>query len=815
MHSERLFRPERRTRGDTNVFPLQPIDAASWIWRAGEDRWGAAAFADTRTSPEALAAAPQTFLRFRCGFEVPPDAPPLELDVSADERYVLLLDGEELSRGPHRGYPHRWHYASLRVSDLAPGRHRLEAVCWQIGPHAPLAQLSVRGGFVLKASGPYDAALTTGAAPWRVAPLSGTRMTDKGNSATFGVGSECEVRGASILDEEPPEDAWEDAAVVRGPVTEQAKFYGLRVPGWMLFPTPLPEMMRERKAPGRFVGGSGAEPPIVGTIPARTSRTLLWDLGDYFCAYPELRVSGGRGARVRWDWAECLVGPDGRKRDRAAWEGLAMDKCFGDTFLPDGRDGARFTTPWWRCGRWCRLRVETADEPLRVDSLALLETRLPASLEASFDLPAHPNLLSVCARSLQMCMHEMFFDCPFYEQQMYPGDSRVQYLVATLFGETGRTAVRNAIALYDADRRENGLMPMNAPTRGTQESLPFTCCQAMMLGDLAWNHDDPATVRARLPGLVHTLLGMEVHLGPDGLLGRTPGWNFIDWVPEWRNGVPPDGNADRPNAEINLEFLHAVLSAVRAAEALGEGTLAAFWRERAERLRAAIRTAFWCPDRALLSSDVAHTAFSQHAQALALLADVLPPADAARCFDALARDERRRAAASAGGEAEAAEPPLPPLARGSIYFRHYLFATFFAFHRPDLFFDGLGFWRESIGAWHCATVPEIPDPDSRSDCHGWGSHPLWHLQTGVAGVRSDAPFYRRVLVEPQPGPLPAIRSSTPTPHGPVALDLRFDGERAAGTVTLPPGLSGTFRWRGRDLPLRPGVNDIAPSAETC
>ena len=58
MHSERLFRPERRTRDDTNVFPLQPIDAASWIWRAGEDRWGAAAFADTHTSPEALAAAP-------------------------------------------------------------------------------------------------------------------------------------------------------------------------------------------------------------------------------------------------------------------------------------------------------------------------------------------------------------------------------------------------------------------------------------------------------------------------------------------------------------------------------------------------------------------------------------------------------------------------------------------------------------------------------------------------------------------------------------------------------------------------------------
>ena len=821
MQTEQIFRPERHSRGDTNVRPQQPIDEASWIWRAGCDRWGGAVFAETRATPEALSREAQFFLRFRRDFDAPAGAEPLEIDVSADERYVLLLDGTELSRGPHRGLANRWHCHAVRVTDLAPGPHRLEAVCWQVGEHAPLAQRSVRGGFVLKASGTYDEALTTGKAPWLVAPLSGTRMTDKGASKTFGVGSECEVRGTSFLDEEPAADSWEEAAVVRGPVDT---FAGLLVQGWMLFPTPLREPMRERKTPGAIRRGPDLLRPGA-VVPAHARAVAFWDLGDYYCAYPELRVSGGRGARIRWDWAECLTGPDGHKGDRAACDGLDMPHPFGDAFLPDGRPGARFTTPWWRCGRWCRITVETAGEPLVVDSAALVETRQDLALEARVecDDPFVSRMQKPCERSLQMCMHEMFFDCPYYEQQMYPGDSRVQFLVSGLFDREDRM-VRNALTLYDADRRDNGAIAMNCPTRGTQESFPFTCCEAMAFGDYAWNHADRDWLRARLPGLNHTLLGFDAHFRPDGLLGATPGWNFVDWVAGWKNGVPPDGDGDRPNAEINLECLHAYLSAAIAEEAVGDAALGAYWRARADALRGAIRRAFWCPERALFASDVSRTAFSQHAQALALLADVPPPEDAARCFSALVANSPDAPLADVSGpkgnagSARSGAPSVPAPERGpalaaaSIYFRHYVFATYFKFRRPDLFFSGLDFWRNCLD-WHCSTILEVPDTDSRSDCHGWGSHPLWHLHAGVAGVRSAAPFYERVLVDPQPGPLRRIRCSTPTPRGDVELDLRFDGAGGVeGSVALPPSLSGSFRWAGSETPLVPGRNAVSRSA---
>ena len=778
---EQVFRPERFSRGDTNIRKQQAIDEAAWVWLPGMDKWGGAVFTETR--PKNLRAEPSSFLRFRRDFTAIVGEP-LEIDVSADERYVLLLDGKEISRGPHRGLANRWHYQSYRIGGLEAGPHRLEAVCWQLGPHAPLAQITLRGGFILKASGKYDEVLTTGKAAWKAAVLKNTVMTDKGNSGSFGVGSQCEVRGTSCLTEIPEDGAFRDVVVVRKPVKTWA---GLFVQGWMLFPTTLRDMMFELKTAGEVKKGEDLLKP--GTVvPAGKKVRALWDLGNYYCAYPYLHVKGGKGATVRWGWTECLRDAKGHKGDRAAFEGVDFTSGMVDTFLPDGRDGAVFTSPWWRAGRWCLLEVETAGEPLTIEKVEFAETRYPVKLEAKFecDDPFVAAMQPLCERALEMCMHEMFFDCPYYEQQMYPGDGRLHFQTAGLFDLEDRL-VRHAITLYDLDRRENGMISMNCPTRGTQDALGFTACEVLMHGDYMMYHANRRWLEARLPGANHTLMGFDAFLREDGLLGATPGWNFVDWVPRWGDGVPPDGNGERPNAEINLQYLHAVLAVAECEKAVGHEYLARYWFDRAEKLRKAIKVAFWCPEKSLFASTVDKKDFSEHSQSQALLCDVVTGAEAEACFKALVE--------------------TPDLDRGTIYYKHYLFETFVKFGRGDLIFKNLGFWKDCVN-WHLSTILETPDTNSRSDCHGWGAHPLWHLHTGIAGVKSAAPFYGKVLVAPQPGHLKFIRSATPTPKGMVELDLRFDGGKATGKVTLPAGLDGMFEWKGAKKPLKSGVNEI-------
>lgn len=784
---KRIFLDERLLRGDTGVNNLQPLDRVSWIWSAA---------AAEPPPPEGV------FLRFRLKFDSSSADSPIRIDVTADERFALLIDGEEIGRGPHRCTVNHWLYQSYELP-LSPGPHELVAVVWRLGHAAPSQQLSWRGGFALAAEDRALASrLDTGTAPWLVAALSGTAPGGLDEeSVRHMVGSPFAVRGTSFIDEAPPDSSYAPAVVVRGPVWsngDKPNFWGGRVHGWQLYPDTIPDMLMRPAAPGVFRAGphSGRAPgPFV--VPARSRVEITWDLGDYFCAFPDMECSGGAGALVRWGWAEALRGPDGLKfLDRDAPDGGDFSG-FWDYFRPDGRRGARFTTPWWRSGRFCRIEIETAEDPLSVSRIGIVETRYPVDPESSFtcdDTTLGP-VQTICERGLQMCMHETFFDCPHYEQQMYVGDTRVQMLAAAAMTADDRL-VRRAADLFDESRRPDGITAMQFPARKGQESATYALVFPLMLRDAMMLHDCRDWLRVRAPGMRGVLHGLATYQRQDGLLENLPGWSFIDWAPAWndRKGVPPGGRIGE-GASAPASFFH-VLALQAAAEidgALGERRLAAHWRAESRRVAAAAVAAFWDERRGLLADDEAHTSYSEHAQCLALLAGALPP------------PLRRRALS---GLLEA-----PDLARCTVYFSHYLFATLLRFGCTDVFLERLDLWREYCRR-HLRTPQEAPDggkngqKETRSDCHAWGSHPLWHLHAGVAGVRPASPFYGSVVVAPQPGRLSFIRSETPTPRGPVCLDLHFDNGRASGAVTLPPGLEGTFKWRGCAVPLTSGENSL-------
>lgn len=188
----------------------------------------------------------------------------------------------------------------------------------------------------------------------------------------------------------------------------------------------------------------------------------------------------------------------------------------------------------------------------------------------------------------------------------------------------------------------------------------------------------------------------------------------------------------------------------------------------------------------MLADTPARDAFSEHAQSLALLADALDAPRAARALEGLVT--------------------APDLARCTVSFSHYLFGALVRGGRTDVLLKRLDLWRD-MAAQGLKTPLEGPG-DARSDCHAWGSHPAYHLLTGVAGVRPDAPGFARVRVAPQPGGLKRIEAGVPSPRGLVRVDLRFDGEAVSGTVTLPEGLPGTFAWQGAETPLTGGVNVV-------
>jgi len=118
--------------------------------------------------------------------------------------------------------------------------------------------------------------------------------------------------------------------------------------------------------------------------------------------------------------------------------------------------------------------------------------------------------------------------------------------------------------------------------------------------------------------------------------------------------------------------------------------------------------------------------------------------------------------------------------------------------------ERLGFWKDLVRQG-LKTPVEAPG-DTRSDCHAWGSHPLFHLFASVAGIGPASPGFRSVEVAPQPGRYRHIAARLPHPDGEIAVNLRFDKGTCRGEVQLPEGIRGRLKWAGRSTPLAPGSN---------
>jgi alpha-L-rhamnosidase len=279
--------------------------------------------------------------------------------------------------------------------------------------------------------------------------------------------------------------------------------------------------------------------------------------------------------------------------------------------------------------------------------------------------------------------------------------------------------------------------------------------------------------------------GFLAHVDPENLLRAPDGWNFADWISDWPLGVPPDG-FDGLSGLLNWHLVYTLGLAARLEEWAGERLSAQRWQGWRDALATASRAAFWDEQRGLFADDQAHAHFSEHTQCLALLSGVLEGEQVARTAQNLLGDAS--------------------LTQTTIYFTHYLFETYRLLDQQAAFFERMGLWFDLPGQGF-KTTPEQPEP-SRSDCHGWGAHPLYHFFASLLGIRPASFGFEHVEIAPMPGHLTRLSGEMVHPRGRIEADLYFEHGHVRGNVSLPAGSSGTFRYAGKTLILRPGPQPI-------
>ncbi|MDA0990487.1 MAG: alpha-L-rhamnosidase, partial [Verrucomicrobia bacterium] len=734
---------------------------------------------------------------FRCRFTL--DCPrTVRVHVSADERYELYLDGARIGRGPERGDRLNWCFETYDLA-LGAGEHMLVARAWwlsEFGP-SPFAQLTVEPGFVLAAEGESPELLNTGFAAWETKVLAGYRHV--ASELTWGTGSKVHVIGNEFFwnYERGLGDGWREPKT--GTYAIGPNQFGDQPLVPVLTPAILPPMIERTIHVGRarhvqalsemphdelFVRAAdhlehevaawdallAGQAPI--TIPPRTIRRVIIDLQDYYCAYTDLVTTGGRGSSVRSWWAEALYLPGemdnayGQTRSKGQRDEID-GKTFvgiGDTFEPDGGTGRLFNTLWWEAGRYVELIVVTSDEPLTIEQWSLRETHYPYDWVSRFTCSdaRFGELTPIARRVMEMCSHETYMDCPYYEQMMYVGDTRLEVLTTYACCPDDRLP-QKALRLFDDSRKSPGFTQSRHPSKVHQTIPPFSAWWVAMIHDYAMWRDDPAGVRRLLPGMRAVLDTFMQWRTDDGHIAGPTGWNFMDWVPEWPYGMPPDGDAGGVSGPMNFQLAWVYQQAAEVEDAFGEPELASLHRRRAKVIAAAAVNGFWNEERGLFADDLQQTRFSEHTQCLALLGDVVDAACRPQLIDRLFSDER--------------------LSRTTIYFTHYLFETCALTGRLAPLFDRLKLWFDLKGSGFKTTL-EAPEP-SRSDCHAWGAHPMFHYYATILGIRPASPGFASVTIRPQLGSLQWARGTMVHPKGLIDVDLQQTDGKLSGRVTLP------------------------------
>ena len=725
------------------------------------------------------------------------------VNVSADNQFVLYVNGHRVGSGPSRADLAHWRYETYELAPfLVKGSNVLAATVWNFGAHAAVAQMGDRIGFVLHGNSEEERIADTNST-WDAEQATGIDIlpADVGDfyyAAEPGITLDASKFDWSWNAASPEhQESWSKAV----PLSAGALRGQSDAPNsWQLVADPLPPMEMKLEPAGTVVRAIGIPAPsefpnAAFTIPMHTNASVLLDIGHLTTAYPAL-IASGLGATIRLTYAEALLDKDDEKGNRNEIEGKHILGLV-DEFLP-GSTSHEFMPLSWRTWRYLQIDVQTKDQPVTIEGMRSWFTAYPFTEKASFqsDDTSLVPIWQIGWRTARLDAHDTYMDTPYWERLQYIGDTRLQALISYTVAGDDRLG-RQAIEAFNDSRIPDGLTQSRYPSSLVQMIPTFSLLWVGMVHDFYMYRDDPEFVRRQIPGTRAVLDWWLRRQRPDGLVGRIEWWPFVDWGKDFEGGVPPQDESGGSSV-LTLQFIEALRYAAELEDAYADRHMAEDYRRAADRAAQGIRKTCWNQQYGLLADTPSQKHFSQHANILGIWLNVI------------SADQHKRVLTkilSASDPGFTATGPVPAMTAATYYFRFYLARALEQAGMADDYLRLLKPWHDMV-ALGLTTWAESPEP-TRSDSHAWSAHPNYDLLTIVAGIHPKSAGFGKVLIEPHLGGLKQVHATLATTKGLVAVQYARGTGGVAAEVNLPQGVSGELVWKRRKIPLHPGTQNLS------
>jgi hypothetical protein len=417
--------------------------------------------------------------------------------------------------------------------------------------------------------------------------------------------------------------------------------------------------------------------------------------------------------------------------------------------------------------RYARVRFLSAQGPIQIGSIQLDAIFYPVNYSGSFESsdPLLNKIWETGAYTAHLCMQDDIWDAPKRDRGRWAGDLDVSgRVIDNVFAD--RFLMEDTLTRLLDDRAAGHHV----------NSIPGYSALWISALDQYYLHtgslDYLKSVHQRLIDLLAT---MDAEMDADYLFAdKSKDWPFVDWT--------ADLSADTPEARrgTQFEYILAFRDAAFLLRELGDNDAAAKRDQAAAQLTAAAQGHLLDPATGTFGS-------RWQINSMAILSGAATPTQVPAIWSTVLTHT---------ADASFREPPITP------FYNYYVISAMASTgHRAQAldwirkYWGGMvregatSFWEAYDTHWPTGNAHVSLQADGTSGyfvslAHGWSSGPTSWLMEEILGIHPTAAGFRTATLRPDLVGLAWARGTEPTPHGPIAIDLK----PTQTTVTLPAGI---------------------------
>ncbi|MBQ7347656.1 MAG: family 78 glycoside hydrolase catalytic domain [Clostridia bacterium] len=502
------------------------------------------------------------------------------LRLCADSDFNVLVNGKLVAFGQYQNYEENAYYEE---ADLTPylkmGENQVEILVWYIGAHDLLVYSVGKAGLIFEL-------------------LVDGKVEKVSDETILSAYHPCYKRGyQKLITVQLGYSFYYDAQKEKEPLEYAPS---------VIVDKPLPR----RKRP---VSPLNLEAPSVGVLHEnKENKKYIFDFGKEIVGFLSFRIKTAEPMLLTFTYSEYLshgiVNRFVGKRDYSM-----------EYYTKSGEND--FYYAFRRLA--CRYIAVEADQPFEVEQVAILPTNYPLT-EKTY-LPTDPlrqRIYEICIRTLRLCMHEHYEDCPGREQALYIYDSRNQMLCGYYAFGNYEYAKQN-IRLIAESREKAGLFPLTVPGEWFETIPSFALHFFTTVREYLQHTEDIGFVREVYPRLLRVFKTFRAQMDENGLLkdfevGEC--WNFYDW----QNGIKLIQEST-PNLLLNLLYVRALQEMSVISRAIGREDV---YYDEAENFKERIRRCFYDETLGLYVLKSEAPLITEYGNYLSILTETCPPEDA-------------------------------------------------------------------------------------------------------------------------------------------------------------------------------------------